>query len=396
MEKLILSAILASRESYETFEAIGDKSTLSPVGALIYGNIDEYYRLDKDARSIDSDFIKAKVIRGVKNDKHVAGISQYFADLPRDVSYVNVAREIRAIHKQSIGGKLSLCLANGSPEEEVQKLIASYNEAPSEACAAGETSVVDVLDTTDLTDDTKSDACYIQLWPRSLNDRIDGGCLRGHHILVFARPEIGKTLFAINLCAGFLFQKLRVLYVGNEEPMPDIRDRIRGRLLKMSRSSVRANRAGVAARLDAALLGTVHIVGDATAFSDVRRALGHNNYDVVIIDQIRNMRVKSDSRTAELEAAGIEARSIAKQFAVLVVSITQAGDSATNKVYLDMSDVDSSKTGIPASADLMIGIGGDSSMVSNGLLGISLCKNKLSGEHARFTVSANFQTGVIS
>lgn len=115
----------------------------------------------------------------------------------------------------------------------------------------------------------------------------------------------------------------------------------------------------------------------------------------MILDQIRNMRLKSDSRTSELEAAGIEARSIAKDFNVLVVSITQAGDSATNKVYLEMSDVDSSKTGIPASADLMIGLGSDEAMKLNGLMGISLPKNKLSGLHDKFTVTTNFQTGVI-
>jgi len=61
-----------------------------------------------------------------------------------------------------------------------------------------------------------------------------------------------------------------------------------------------------------------------------------------------------------------------------------------------MSDVDSSKTGLPASADLMIGLGMDHTMQANGMLGISLCKNKLSGDHAKFTVSVNYQTGVIS
>ena len=60
-----------------------------------------------------------------------------------------------------------------------------------------------------------------------------------------------------------------------------------------------------------------------------------------------------------------------------------------------MSDVDSSKTGIPASADLMIGIGGDAVMKSNGTLGISLPKNKLSGLHDRFLATVNYQTGVL-
>jgi hypothetical protein len=116
----------------------------------------------------------------------------------------------------------------------------------------------------------------------------------------------------------------------------------------------------------------------------------------VILDQLRNMRVKSEGRTAELEAAGREARAIAKDFNVLVVSITQAGDSASGKAFLEMSDVDSSKTGIPASADLMIGLGADDIMKSNGILGLSLPKNKLSGLHDKLTVTVNYSTGVLS
>ena len=86
---------------------------------------------------------------------------------------------------------------------------------------------------------------------------------------------------------------------------------------------------------------------------------------------------------------------LAKEFGVLVISVTQAGDSATGKVYLDISDVDSSKTGLPASADLMVGLGADEAMKANGLIGFSLCKNKMSGDHAKFTCSINYSTSVI-
>lgn len=60
-----------------------------------------------------------------------------------------------------------------------------------------------------------------------------------------------------------------------------------------------------------------------------------------------------------------------------------------------MSDVDASKTGIPGAVDLMIGLGNDDVLEANNMLGVSLCKNKLSGDHARFHVTANFSTGEI-
>ena len=293
--------------------------------------------------------------------------------------------------------KLSLALANGAPEEEKQRLWKEREESGESRIETKDpSSLLDVLSPEYLAalTEEKSDSEFIKLWPRSLNDRLDGGALRGHHVLLFARPETGKTLFCINLCAGFLHQSLNVLYVGNEEPAADYRDRIYGRLLKVGKTFVRDNRADVTAALARANIGRVHLA-EATSFGDVKGLLRDSAVDVVVLDQIRNMRLDSESRTAELEAAGIAARAIAKEHNVLVVSVTQAGNSADGKAYLDMSDVDSSKTGLPASADLMIGLGTTEDMRANSMMGISLCKNKLSGLHDKFHVTVNFQTGVV-
>ena len=51
-----------------------------------------------------------------------------------------------------------------------------------------------------------------------------------------------------------------------------------------------------------------------------------------------------------------------------------------------MGDVDFSNTGIPAQADVMVGIGMDASLEAEGLRTISLPKNKVSGIHDNFPV----------
>lgn len=395
MEKLILQAMLDNRSVYELFERIGDAESFSPIGKRILAAVGEYYALDSSAARADGESIRQRELGRLTNDKHRKPIEEYFASLPTGVSVGNVEHDIRELHRRSVGGKLSLALAN-DPGADHSELAGQYQRSAGVSASTSRVeSLVDVLDTSDLTTEGLSDVQFIRLWPKALNDRLDGGALRGHHVLVFARPETGKTLFAINLCAGFLQQRLSVLYVGNEEPVADVRDRIRARLLKTTRASVRGSPRETAERLAGLQLGTLRIT-EGTSFSDVRGILSaRRGTDVVIFDQIRNMRLKSDSRTAELEAAGIEARAIAKEFGVLVVSITQAGDSATNKVYLEMSDVDSSKTGIPGAMDLMIGLGADEPMRRNGLIGVSLSKNKLSGNHDHFTITANFANGVI-
>jgi hypothetical protein len=398
-EQLIVAAMLKDRKAYETFQRVGNESDFGPIGLLVTRAVGEYYECDPGAGDCSRDFIAERLLRDIKNPKHEGPLRDYIQGLPGDASGANVARELRELHKQKVGGRLSLALANGAAEEEIQKLLSDYQRGSEQVLPGpGPGALVDPLDTSDMTEE-KGNVEYIQLWPKPLNDRLDGGALRGHHVLVFARPETGKTLFAINLTCGFLHQKLNVLYVGNEEPVQDVRDRVRGRLLKVPRSAIREDRSGaLAGRLAKAPIGQLRIAADATSFAGVRGTLTSADpaFDVVILDQLRNMRVKSEGRTAELEAAGIEARAIAKDFNVLVVSITQAGDSASGKAFLEMSDVDSSKTGIPASADLMIGLGADDIMKSNGILGLSLPKNKLSGLHDKLTVTVNYSTGVLS
>jgi archaellum biogenesis ATPase FlaH len=392
----LLGAVLKDRLVYEQFERHGDVDSITGLGKHLYRACDEYYRTDPSVQSCDRSIITERVVRTLPNPKHETAFRQFVASIPEECSVSNVARDIRDLKLERVSGELSLALANRGTQDNIKRLIQEYTSASDghpDLAPDTKSELIDILDTTDLTQEVAT-YDYIKLWPKQLNDRLDGGAVRGHHVLVYARPETGKTLFAINLCAGFLHQRLNVLYVGNEEPGQDIRDRLRGRLLKLSKSQVRSDRKASAERLAKADIGSV-LITEGTTFAGVRSALEGRKIDVVILDQIRNMRLKSDSRTSELEQAGIEARAIAKECGVLVVSITQAGDSASGKVYLDMSDIDSSKTGLPASADLLVGIGADEAMKVNGLLGISLPKNKLSGIHDKFTVSVNFSTGEV-
>lgn len=124
-------------------------------------------------------------------------------------------------------------------------------------------------------------------------------------------------------------------------------------------------------------------------FFEIRKLVEKFDPKVVILDQLRNIDVASESRVQGLEKAATEARNLAKRYGLVVVSVTQAGESAEGKAILDRSDIDFSKTGIPATADLMVGIGADSAMEQHGLRTISLPKNKLSGNHDFFTVSIN-------
>lgn len=356
-----------------------------------------YYNTDGSVRQCSSDIVRERALR-LPNPKHAEAVDSYLRGLPESVSIPNVIHDIIEHKRGVISDKLSVALANRSPE--VPDLLKEYGRIgsePGEASEMGSSEILDFADTSYLEAEPQENEALIQLWPKSLNNAVGGGAKRGHQILVFARPEAGKTLVTLNLVAGFLHQELRVLYVGNEEPVTDLRTRLTQRILKLSKAQVLADRVGAAKALDKRLRGTLFLAGLAPGtFPEIERHCDKLEPDVVVLDQLRNIRVQAGARVEELEAAATAARNLAKRRSILVVSVTQAGDSATNKIYLDLNDVDSSKTGIPAQMDLMIGVGSNQDMQEAGMLGFSLCKNKLSGEHARFTVSYNKQTGVIT
>ena len=192
------------------------------------------------------------------------------------------------------------------------------------------------------------------------------------------------------MVAGFLKQELGVLYVGNEDPASDILLRLICRLSKMPKHAVMENPDEAERRAYARGYDNLVIASLAPGnFFEIRKLVETHKPGVVVLDQLRNLEVNSESRVQALEKAATEARNLAKKYSLLVVSVTQAGESAEGKAILGRDDIDFSKTGIPAQVDLMIGIGADSTMEAHGIRTISLPKNKLSGRHDHFVCTVN-------
>lgn len=232
----------------------------------------------------------------------------------------------------------------------------------------------------------------IKIYPKTLNERLDGGAQPGHHILIFAPTEMGKTLVAINMVAGFLHQKLPVLYVGNEDPASDILLRLGTRLSGLNKYEIRDNPRKAQELIDQRSAGLFTIAPLAPGtFSEISTLVRKYQPKVVILDQLRNIDVKSENRTQALERAATEARNLAKRFGVVVISIAQAGDSASGKAALNRGDVDSSNVGIPGQCDVMIGVGATEEMERNNVRMFSFPKNKLSGNHNPITVTIDPQ-----
>jgi archaellum biogenesis ATPase FlaH len=386
-EKHVLASAIKSRKAYDSIADHVEHSDLSEQGWVVWGGIGEYYSNDPSATSIDAELLAEGVARGVSAEKH----KEMFRNLVRTISEFavspeNVVTDLLTTKREVVGQKLANALLTGG---DTRGLLDNYESllVTTELAEDAQTETRQGYSIATLVDKGFDPESLVQVWPLSLNTRLDGGVKPGHHIVLFGRPEMGKTMAVIEMMAGFLHQGLTVLYIGNEDPIDDINMRVVNRLSLMSKFEVlnapeeaqlRADNSGYQTLIMASLApGTPR---------EITALIEEHAPDVLVLDQLRNLNMHNDNYVLQLEQAATQARTWAKRYSCVVVSVTQAGDSASGKAVLDIGDVDYSNTGIPAQADLMIGIGANTKNEARGELVFSLPKNKISGRHEYFAV----------
>lgn len=388
-EKRLLASCIRSRPAHDRVVAHIQGDEITEQGKLILAHVQRYYDRDPKADHVDGDLLLSSICRELPNPKHHGVFKEILTAIGEtEVSPENIVADYLAVKRERVGNKLATMLAAGRPPDEVSPVVERYQELlQADTLGEDEPHVIKGLAVADIVAARTRAGGLIRVFPRALTERLDGGLLRGHHMVVFARPEVGKTLFLVNAIYGFLQQNLRVLYVGNEDPIEDIVLRVVSRLAEMTRHEV---------------------VDDPETADRVARENGYNNLvlasltpgspreieglvrehkpDVLMIDQLRNLLVGEDNFTRQLERSAQAVRAIGKRHGALVISVTQAGDSASGKSILDMGDVDSSNTGIPAQADVMVGIGMSRDDELQGRRVLSLSKNKPGANHDSFPV----------
>ena len=383
MEAKFISAILSDRHAYEEVRETLETADFSDLGKLIINQAIEFYRADPAAQNVDSDVLLSRVSRiHPAQEKLVAN----FLDNMEPVSVPNMLQEYVDIRLSSLARHISQRMATGKVDPETRELIAQYQfleEKREAGLKDEEDNEISIGLSVDSVLEALAPEQLVPIFPRQLNDAIGGGAPPGTHIVVFARPETGKSMFCINMLAGFVVNGRRALYIGNEDPAPNIKMRIMNNLTGMTKQEIESNREE-ANRIVSEVAEDRLIYADLHpgSPSDVRSLVAKYRPDVVLVDQIRNLRTPRNFTKVEgLEYIAKEMRNIGKEFGCVMVSVTQAGDSADGKIELGMGDIDFSNTGIPATADVLIGIGCTPQLELFRKRKLSLPKNKLSGNH---------------
>lgn len=391
-ERMLLGAALDSRSAFDMIERHLDFGDLTEPAKVVIAHVQEYYERDPSAQRIDPSVLREQVLQSVANPKHKETFGRIMDALgEQQVSGVNVAHVLIGAKREALGSRISQKLASGD-DAGVVEMMQEYEDLTKATELEADERKVEVLHAPKLAElfSPERTGERIHMYPKALDERLNGGMFRGQHALVFARPEMGKTMFICNLVFGFIAQGLKTLYVCNEEPLPLTASRMVGRLTGMTQYEIARDYAAA----DAAALEKGWDLVDAVqlypgTLREIDALCAEHEPDVLIVDQLRNISMKEDNFVRQLEKAANGVRTIGGKHNCLVVSVTQAGDSASGKPVLDMGDVDSSNTGIPGAVDVMIGIGATDEDEAAGRRVISLPKNKTGGGHEFFPVRVN-------
>lgn len=203
---------------------------------------------------------------------------------------------------------------------------------------------------------------------------------------VMARVEVGKTGFAVSLCAapgGFADQGALVHYYANEE--------------KAARTKARAVMAftgipylQLSTKLDEVRASYAPINEKLKFFECRDRTIqeleGHikkHKPDVVIVDQLDKLSVygsfaREDERLGELY---IRFRNILAKYDCAGIGLSQANADAEGKAVLNTANMALARTSKPAELDVLFGIG-KSSLHNENTRIINVLKNKVTGSHS--------------
>ncbi len=396
-DQKLVAAVCESRGAFQALAKSLDPKDFTEAGRAIVELAARQYARDEDLRSVDRDVLRTAIQSRFPVAKQAAAVTDYLEALPKGVTAGNVAAEYRKLRQHKVGIELAARLGSGQHNAYTDALIEKYHGLAHEASTRKRIPSLDDLVSTFSGD-------RVRLVPGTVNSACNGGAIRGHHILMYARPEGGKSAFAINMAVTALFDGLRVLYCCNEEPADVYVVRFLSRIAKADVNRLQTDtdyltqihaKTVASTKFDWSNLIVQHEVWST---SIVEELMHEYEPDVVFVDQLRNVSSKgrTENRTTQLDRVANDLRQLAISHKAVVVSLTQAAESAEGKLKLDMGDVDSSNTAIPGAVDIMYGIGHNEAWYDQDRRLVTLAKNKCGGSHASFPVHINRDYTVIS
>ena len=394
LDHKILSACASNRDWFNKTNLYLDINTMPAIGKAVFKEISNFYSIDSDADTVDVALIGERLVKSLPKQKE--SVIEYIASITTNVSDANVIELIIDQHKEKLSHDMAIAAGTGDLVK-LSKLVEEYSKASTLVEDGEEAVVYTAPNIGELTDTLLSDN-LIPIYPKKLNDLLGGGVPRQSQVGVVARPDIGKSTVTLNIAVQACIEGFKVVFFGNEDPDSVMILRAYTRFLKATRDRILANPSGAyAAAMKKGLDNFTFISLSPGTMVEIEQHVKELKPDVIIIDQLRNMRVKGKDTglTEALNTLAKETRTLAKKYNLVSIVVTQAGDSASGKLILDYTDVEYSNTGFAAQLDLMIGVGQNATLKDVGRAMLAFPKNKLTPPLGAFEVVMRYDTNEV-
>jgi hypothetical protein len=392
----IIAAAMVNRDAWRQFQVHGLAKDLTPLGQFWISRIGEFYERDESTNSTDTKLLREAGLSHAP-ERNRDTLAAYYDDLPIvGVSSENVVAQVLLLQKTNVANELTNLLTDPNAVPEKIQLHMDRWQELQRAYELG-TRANNYLDFDNL-DKAYDEEHIVPLYPKKLRSQLlAGGALPGHTILIYGRPESGKSLYAISMAAYAAYRGKRVLYCGNEEAVETVGMRIACNLARRPIREFQGDSNTIRKAAQARGLDRITVMELAPGtFAEIEKGVQDTGADLLVIDQLTGVDVGESSDVRSMDKAARAFRTLCKSQKVVGLAVSQAGDRTEKHgqlppTWLSMSDVYGSRTGIPAQMDLMLGLGFDEEMYDRDQRAVSIPKNKLGGTHDGFIVSIDTQ-----
>ena len=385
--------LLLEKDFYEENKGRVSKSMFTNGTGKLYETIQKAHSDSESNISIDE---LATLHTQVYNPALTRAAKDNFYSLLEEVKKEKPNKKIattilEAMHKQDIARRIAVVSTNiyNNTEEsnfnDIQSLIDELKGVNKEEFDTVTNDINKLIDA--LKDNTK--------WKFNLTDLKNkvNGIGEGNLIIVFARPESGKTAFWVNMVAGrngFATQGAKICALINEEPAIRTQMRLINAYTGMTFAEIKED-PQKAGDLWSQIKNQIRILDTVDwTLEKIDSYVAKEKPDILIIDQLDKVHMGGSFARGDekLRAIYTGAREIAKRRDCSLIGISQASADASGKWDMTFDMMENSKTGKAAEADVIIGVGykPNSDYSNDNDRSLSVSKNKITGWHGKIMV----------
>lgn len=397
--RLYILRTLLTKEKYDRLKSEIDASIFQNGAREIYKTIGYIYRDNPNITQVNFSDLKLAYFNtyypntSFASQKNIHELIDSIErqEEPSDDVVATALKSMYRIKKADELARICLDISNNpssSSLKQVEKFMANVDEEQTQQESEAVTKDVDeIVEALQEQGEFKFNLNSLQ--------RATNGIGRGNFMIVFARPDVGKTAFWVSLVAspnGFAWQEKKVSIFANEEPAIRTQMRLlnassglqRGNILNGSRDLAKQKWSTISPYID-----NFDCVGKT--MDDLDEYCSTNDVDILIIDQLDKINVtgKYNATHEKLREVYTQSRELAKRHNILVIGMSQASAEAQGRSRVTFSTMENSKTGKAAEADIILGIGKEDEVenyLEDCVRFVTLSKNKLTGDHAEFEV----------